>query len=425
MFWRSVIIIIAPIVAMNLISGYVFFDRHWNPVTRLFSRDIAREISVTMGLITNSDMPKEDIHKIALDKFDMTISEETFMPPKSSHGGLALRFFKAALSQEVRHSYVITQTHKFMYVWIKADSGVFKFEIPKKRFASKTSLLFFLWSVGSAVILLVVAIIFMKNQLKPLYRLSRWADSIKDSSLPAHISKIEGAAEIRKVANAVQIMVIKMKSTFEERSNMLMGISHDLRTVLTRMKLQIKLMPASQDADALLLDIDQMNKMIESYIEFAGCEKVEEFRLVNLVDVLERVARPYSNVFIKSEASNFAAMLRVIQFTRCIQNLLDNCLRYAKSSIFITVGEDRGWFYIRIEDDGPGIEEQFRDDVFKPFFKVDKGRMLDGATAGLGLAIVKGIVENHRGQIKIEEAASGGAVFVIKIPATIHSEEAA
>lgn len=429
LFVRSLMIIIIPVVLTHIISGYIFFERHWSYVTRVLSHNIAGQISVTTQLLEKKAITLEEAERLASKNFEMSISHSRNSPINiKGIESLGVFFLEQSLEQTLDRPYRVWQENKDLRVWVKGKNGKgYVYEIPAKRLVSSTTLLFFLWSLGSSIVLLTIAIIFMRNQLKPLYRLSQWAERMRHG-ITASITKIEGAREIRKVASAVQFMTWRLQKNFEERSKMLMGISHDLRTPLTRIRLQLQLMPASEERRELKKDVEQMIAMVEAYLAFARGRENESFEFIDLEELVRKLIKVVGGKKRITFTSFLPAGYRIrglpLALQRCITNLLDNAQRYAKSTIRVSVSLHKRVVRLSVEDDGPGIAPQFYEEIFKPFYRLDKGRNLEGHNVGLGLSIAKGIVLQHGG--KIEVGASHdleGTAFMITLPAKLSAKE--
>lgn len=378
-------------------------------------------------MLLDAGKPEQAVRGFSEKTFSLSFAKSSSFPAKSTRG-FGVGLFEDALDGALSLPHRISVTRERLTVWVKTHEGVYAFWTSAKRLFSTTTRLFFLWSLGSTIVLLGIALLFMKNQVRPIYRLSRWVDGI-DVDIPPEITRIEGAREIRIVAKAVQLMAQRLRRHYEERRNMLLGISHDLRTPLTRLKLQLQVMPPSQDREELKRDVDLLIAMTREYLSFGSLEAREEAVIVPLRSWLnETIARcdhSGEDILLTIDI-DVPQRLRVtifpIQLARCLQNLLGNSFRYAKSEVRVRACVSGRHWHVFIEDDGPGIPVAQREDVFKPFFKADPGRHIEGHNVGLGLSVAKSVILAHEGRIIVGNSSLGGALFSLDFPVKAHDE---
>lgn len=409
-FLRSILILVAPVICIHIISGYIFFHRHLGNISSLLSENIAGEISSILYFSQHHDF--KIAQKIAKNFYDINLILTLDFPNNSSK----YLIFDDSLSKHISYPYRLKKTHDLLTLWIKTPLHVYQFQLPTKRLVPRTHLLFILWALGSSIVFLIIAAIVMRNQMKPLYRLIKWTKELQKEN-PKPLLKIEGAREIRKIATAIQGAVNRIRRNFQERNRMLLGISHDLRTPLTRIKLNLQLMPQTQDIKDIQQDLNQMISMVNTYLLFVKQTK-EKYQIISLAEVFQKIASTaISSVSVTlSIQDGIFLTVKPIQFGRCVQNLFDNALQYANETILISVYQQKDNVIIVIEDDGPGVPEHLRQDIFNPFFRGDEGRHLAGESVGLGLSIVKSIILDHGGDIRCERSSLGGAAFYLEFP---------
>ena len=306
---------------------------------------------------------------------------------------------------------------KHILVNIQLSQGVLQVEFSRKRLFSSTTYVFVLWMVGTSMILFGLATIFMRNQVKPIRRLAIAAEDFgKGRDTPNF--KPEGAREVRQASSAFIAMRDRIKRQVSRRTEMLAGVSHDLRTPITRMKLQLELLKENKNTGDLVKDLSEMEHMLEGYLAFArgeGEEIPKEVDVVELVkQVIEDLKKNGANIGLSSEKEVLIS-LRPNLFRRCIANLIENADRYA-SAVFLELTVEAGFVKIVIDDNGPGISEKLRDQVFRPFFRIDDSRNLDTGGVGLGLTIARDAIISHGGEIELQDSPTGGLRVLIKLP---------
>ena len=418
-FSRSVLILISPVILMHIISGYVFFHKHWEEVGTLLSENIAVQVSSLLNMVEKEGLARAKA--MAKTHYAMELIEVDAFPFTFNK----LPRFRESLSLRLAHPYRVQKTHNWLMIWVKTPQKIYYFCLPSKRLAPRSMHLFLWWAMGSSLVFLLIAIVIMGNQIRPLRKLVRWSQAIAQNHEQPSLSlpTIGGAREIRNIALALQAMVIRLRRNFTERNQMLAGISHDLRTPLARMKVHLQLLPENQDVRELRQDVEQMIAMTQSYLTFIqqGQEAYHGILLYPLLQSLyEGIASEQFPLptLILEVPKDLWIRVQPTAFTRCMQNLLDNSVRYAVSRIRMMAFLCPPHVRITLEDDGPGIPENLRESVFFPFFRGDESRHLEPKEerVGLGLSIVKNIVLLHGGSITLDDSSLGGARFTLEIP---------
>ena len=425
LYARALLIIIAPMVILQSVIAFVFMERHWNVVTQRLSagvvQDIGALIDVYRGYPQDADLAR--IRRIAQERLGLVVDflPVSEMPPPGPKPFFSL--LDQALSEELRKQigrpFWIDTVGKSALVEIRVqlDNTVMRVFARRSAAYASNSEIFLLWMVGTSVVLITVAIIFLRNQIKPILKLADAAESFgKGREVPNY--RPRGAREVRRAAQAFIEMKTRVERAIEQRTTMLAGVSHDLRTVLTRFKLELALIGDSPEVDAMKKDVDEMARMLEAYLAFARGDLGEASAPTDMAAFLdelkldaERNGHKASVVFHGPPI----VTVRPAAFKRCVGNLVSNAARYA-SSISITGHRDHRYLTVTVDDDGPGIPAELREDVFKPFLRLDDARNQDEGGTGLGLAIARDIARSHGGDIVLGDSPLGGLRATVRVP---------
>lgn len=413
MFGRSLLILVAPLVLVETISVYVFFDNHWESVTKALANNIAGEVATIMALYEAKPDQSEFVKVLAGTHLKLRTN---FFPGKTLKTSVAHEWQESALNtalgSKIFTPYAFHITPKDIIITAEVKDGLLQFITPRKRLQSKSFFLFMLWVAGTSALFLCVAVIFMHNQVKPLRRLAIATDKFgKGRSFPYF--KPEGSLEIRKVAQAFLNMKERLQRQLTQRIEMLAGVSHDLRTPLTRMRLQLAMMPVSPETEGLLKDVEEMDKMLEGYLTFARGEGLEETSETNIneliLDGIEGRMDPASVIHYTSEERLPKLSAKPQALKRCLMNLINNGVRYGRE-VWVSTFTTPDALTILIEDDGPGIPEDKYTDVFQPFFRLDGSRNMATGGVGLGLSIARDIAHTHGGEIILSRSENHGGL---------------
>jgi two-component system osmolarity sensor histidine kinase EnvZ len=311
----------------------------------------------------------------------------------------------------------VDSQEKWIRIAVQLEDGVLRVSLPQRRLFSSSGYIFLMWMIGISIVLLAIAILFMRNQIRPIHRLAVAAERFgKGRDVPAF--KPQGAAEVRQAAQAFLDMHTRIKRQIEQRTAMLAGVSHDLRTPLTRLKLQLAMLGDSPDVEAMKSDIHDMEHMIGGYLDFVRGEGDEPSSFNSLNAIIDKVIVAAKRQGLEIQAAtgeDISIMLRPMAFERCLLNVINNAGKYAKH-IWVSAGVINGQVEIVVDDDGPGIPEDQYEEVFRPFYRVDSSRNAATGGVGLGLPIAMDIVHAHGGQIWLEKSPQGGLRVVITIP---------
>ncbi|MDP6884272.1 MAG: ATP-binding protein, partial [Rhodospirillales bacterium] len=386
---RSLMIIVTPLVLLQVVSGFIFYESHWDKVTLRLARNLAGDIAGAITLLRQNPDNPAPIFDMAEEHMEMRlrmIKGDILPNTPPGESGLMEKMLVRAMREYVGKPFEIDtrSLDRHVVVRIQMTDGVLEVVTTRKRLFSSTTYIFVLWMAGTAMILFGVAVIFMRNQVKPIRRLAFAADTFgKGRDAPSF--KPEGAQEVRQAATAFIAMRDRIQRQITQRTEMLAGVSHDLRTPLTRMKLQLELIGDREGASELKGDVEEMEYMLEGYLAFARGEGSETPTPTSLTALLGEVvtqARRKGGVIDLHTEGEITVPVRPAAMKRCVTNLIDNALRYA-DHVSVRAGRRGETVEITIDDDGPGIPEDRREDVFKPFFRLERSR--NPVTGGVGL----------------------------------------
>ncbi len=420
---RFILIILIPMMILQVVVLVFFFNRHWDTVSHRLSRDVADEIGAVAALIQSHNLSQDEIDSVINEMnkrllINLYFEKNARLPKtsRSTPGGtmdILIRELKG-----VGYPFIIHETdRREAAVSFELDSGVLHSFISKKRFFSSTVYVFLIWLVGFSVLLFWIAFLFMKNQVRSIERLSCAAEAFgrgqsMDSFKPA------GAQEVKQAGISFIQMRNRLQRYLSERTGMLSGVSHDLRTPLTRMKLQLSMFKSSDAVEDLKKDVTEMEHMLEAYLSFArgeGKEASEEVNLTALLEELvEKLKKNGQKIDFHQEGS-VVCICRPNEILRAITNILTTAGRYAKKSR-LQVGIYRHMARLIVDDDGPGIPPQKRADVFRAFYRLEKSRNTQTGGIGLGLTITRDIILAHGGDIDLGDSPMGGLRVTIRLP---------
>jgi two-component system osmolarity sensor histidine kinase EnvZ len=425
LYARALLIIIAPMVILQSVVAFVFMERHWNVVTQRLSASVVQDIAALIDIYRGypQDSDQAQIRRIAQERLGLVVDflPLTDMPPPGPKPFFSL--LDQALSDELRRQigrpYWIDTVGKsaLLEIRVQLDNNVMRVFARRSAAYVSNSEIFLLWMVGTSTVLLIVAIIFLRNQIKPILRLADAAESFgKGREVPNF--RPRGAREVRRAAAAFIEMKTRIERAMEQRTAMLAGVSHDLRTVLTRFKLELALIEDSPEVDAMKKDIDEMARMLEAYLAFARGDSGEIAAPTDMAEFLEELrldAERHGHTTSVVFHGPPIVTVRPAAFRRCLGNLVSNAARFAPS-ISITGHRDHRYLTVTVDDDGPGIPAEMREEVFKPFLRLDDARNQDEGGTGLGLAIARDIARSHGGEITLGDSPLGGLRATVRVP---------
>jgi two-component system, OmpR family, osmolarity sensor histidine kinase EnvZ len=425
LYARALLIIIAPMVILQSVIAFVFMERHWNVVTKRLSASVVQDVAALIDIYSAypQDPDHAQIRRIAQQRLGLVVDflPSTDMPPPGPKPFFSL--LDQALSDELRKQigrpYWIDTVGKsaLLEIRVQLDNAVMRTFARRSAAYVSNSEIFLLWMVGTSTVLLTVAIIFLRNQIKPILRLADAAESFgKGREVPNF--RPRGAREVRRAAAAFIEMKTRIERAIEQRTAMLAGVSHDLRTVLTRFKLELALIEDSPEVEAMKKDVDEMARMLEAYLAFARGDSGETSAPTDMAEFLEELRLDAERHGHKTSVVFHGppiVTVRPAAFKRCLSNLVSNAARFAPS-IAISGHRDHRYLTVTVDDDGPGIPASLREDVFKPFLRLDDARNQDEGGTGLGLAIARDIARSHGGDITLGDSPLGGLRATVRVP---------
>ncbi|MBK5197982.1 MAG: HAMP domain-containing protein [Methyloceanibacter sp.] len=426
LYARALIIIIAPMVLLQSVLTFVFLERHWQTVTRHLSTVTVQNIAMLIDIYRDFPQDPNAGTLIRLADTDLGL-RVSFAPGEELPVANSKPFFDlldSTLSDELKRQigrpfWIDTVGRSnFVDIRIKLDDGVMHVLARRSQTYASNSQIFLIWMVGTSLVLLTVAILFLRNQIKPILRLSEAAESFGKGRPPPDDFRPRGAREVRQAANAFIEMRDRIERHVEQRTIMLAGVSHDLRTVLTRFKLQLAMFEETPELDAMRADVDEMQAMLEDYLAFAKGDSGEEIVRADIGEILSEVksqAHGATEVTIEVKDAPLVVPLKRHAFKRAVANLVNNAARFAEH-VSVSATRHDGSLWVEIEDDGPGIPEAEREHVFRPFYRLDHARNQDSGSTGLGLAIARDIARIHGGDIALSQSPLGGLKAVLKVP---------
>lgn len=430
LFGRSLLIIALPVLLLQMIVAFIFFDRHWDSMSERLVAALSGEVAMVTEQVRNAASPEDAARILRYAERNMGLQVRIRPLDSKTLKSQALfqKFYFITLNKKLKNSLQRRLNRPFA---VRANEDSERFEIivqldnhrmltfiaPEKRLTSATNYIFIVWLMGSAAILFSIAIVFMRNQIRPIRRLAIAAEKLgKGQDVPDF--KPVGATEVRQAAEAFLQMKDRLKRQLEQRTAMLSGVSHDLRTPLTRMKLQLAMEKQSPGLADLQQDIEEMETMIEGYLAFAKGEGDEAVESTDLKPILERILAMAQRQDYKVEENITGPLYirtRPRAMERAISNIVNNACKYAPN-VWLTAYKQGDAIEIVVDDDGSGIPPGLREDVFRPFYRVEKSRNKKTGGTGLGLAIARDIVHTHGGEIFLEDSNRGGLRVVIRLP---------
>ena len=422
LFYRALLIVATPVILLQLVVTIVFFDSLWIKTNKGLTRALVSEIDTFIVAYDNEDNDKEyliDLFSIYLDlnikfiedeEFDFKINERWFSPLDRS----LRRELKSSIGNQ-KFWFSTTDYLELINVRIKYKNGYFEFLFPKDRVSNSSARLFGLWITVPAIVLITIAMIFLKNQTRPITNLARAAEKFgRGEDVDEY--RPSGSLEIRQAGYEFEKMRKRIQRHLNQRSEMLSGISHDLRTPLTRMKLQLAFIKDQEISSKLSEDINEMEKMLNEYLQFTSSNFSEKNEIFNISLLMDEIIHKYENKNISKDIiGEIYINGRKNLLRRCFNNIIDNAIKYG-SKVDVSLSKKSKNLFIIIGDDGPGIPEAEYNNVFKPFYKIDKGRAEAKSSVGLGLSIASDIIRSHGGYIRLNKSKLNGLEVKIFLP---------
>jgi two-component system osmolarity sensor histidine kinase EnvZ len=425
LYARALLIMIVPMVVLQSVVAFVFMERHWNTVTRRLSAAVVQDIASLIDVykVYPQDKDRAQLRKIAQQRLGLVVDFLPVgdMPPPGPKPFFSLldQTLSVQLGRQIARPFWIDTVGRsnLVEIRIQLDDAVMRIFAQRSAAYASNSEIFLFWMVGTSSILLIVAVLFLRNQIKPILRLADAAESFgKGREAPNFHPR--GAREVRRAAQAFIEMKTRIERSIEQRTAMLAGVSHDLRTILTRFKLELALIGDSPEVDGMRRDVDEMSGMLEDYLAFARGDSGEQAQPTDMAAALEELrgdAERHGHAATVVFHGLPVVTVKPASFKRCLANLISNAARHA-DTIAITGHRDHRYLKIIVDDDGPGIPIDMREEVFKPFLRLDDARNQDEGGTGLGLAIARDIARSHGGDITLGDSPMGGLRATVRVP---------
>ena len=421
LFYRSLLIVAAPILILQITISIVFFDSLWIKTNKGMTRSLVSEIYTFIEVYKNeNDYNNQNLTDLYYQNFQLNIKylENESVPNLKTERWFSPidRTLRRELKQRFKNFWFDTLTFKNSIILkIKYKNGIFQFTIPKDRVTNTSARIFALWITLPAFLLIFISIIFLRNQTKPIINLAKAAEKFGKGENVEEF-RPSGALEIRMAAYEFDRMKRRITRQLTQRSEMLSGISHDLRTPLTRLKLQLSFLKDKEISKKMSNDINEMEKMLNEYLQFSKNQFNEHTETFQMNEFLENTINKYTNNKIEFHSDKKIYFDgRIDSLRRCINNLIDNALKYG-DKVNIVLNKTKNNIHIFVDDNGPGIKENERNNVFKPFYKIDKSRNESKSSVGLGLSIASDIIKSHGGNIFLETSPEKGLRVKISLP---------
>ena len=425
LYARSLLIIILPMVILQSVVAFMFLERHWDLVTKYLAAAVTQEIATLIDVYKTypQGADRVQLRRIAQDRLGLVVDflPGTQLPPPGPKP-----FFSQldeALSDQIRRQiglpYWIDTVGRssIVEIRIKLDDTVMRVFAKRADVYDPNSWIFLVWMMATSLVVLTVAILFLRNQIRPIVRLADAAEAFGKGREASNF-RPRGAREVRRAAAAFLEMKSRVERAIEQRTTMLAGVSHDLRTVLTRFKLELALLGDGPEMEAIKKDVDEMAAMLEAYLSFARGDTGEQSAptdMAVLLDELKADVERNGHRVTVAFSGRPEVTVRPAAFKRCVANLVSNAMRFA-ANVGVTAHRDHRWLIVTVDDDGPGIPAKLREEVFKPFLRLDDARNQDEGGTGLGLAIARDIARSHGGEITLSDSPLGGLRATVRVP---------
>ena len=428
---RSILIIVTPIVLLQVVSAWVFYDSHWDTVTRRLAQSVAGDIATIIQLLPDSinaqqlsQQDVKDLFGIATDNMKLALNYNPgeILPndPTIMRQNLVDRQLASALHDRVDRPFLIDSRslEKYVEIHVQLADGVLHVQVNRRRLFSSTTYVFFLWMVGTSVALLTIATQFMRGQVQPIRRLAQAAD---DFGKGRDVEEFQpgGASEVELAGRAFNVMRDRIRRQIGQRTEMLAGVSHDLRTPLTRMKLQLAMMGDASEISELKGDVADMERMIGAYLSFARGEGTEQSFPTDLIGIIDEIVtnarREGTQIEVEVPEEQLILPLRRDAFRRALANVIGNAHRYAHRQRLSLQLSDSS-IDIFVDDDGPGVPIEQREEVFRPFYRLEESRNTETGGTGLGLTIARDILRSHGGDLTLRDSPLGGLRARLRLP---------
>ncbi|MDR0661964.1 MAG: HAMP domain-containing protein [Holosporales bacterium] len=414
------LIVVLPIIFIQSISAFVFFHRHLVSITRQTALIKTEEIAAIVALAQEQKFPvaQEVARRLGLHFEKLSRQNFVQIPRKNKKTQMARQIFADILENTFHDTCSLQEQRKHFIVQVTSPQEIWQFSLPIKSFTSRTSEIFVMWLIGTSCLFTLIAWLFMRNQIRPVQALAKAAEQFGRTNQFDPI-RPSGARELRQAGEAFNMMQTRIKYYIDQRTEMLAGVSHDLRTPLTRMRLKLEMLPDSANISTLRQDIAEMDGMIAHFLEYVRDERLEEWEQVALAPVIRESAQSYFSETLVCDFQlddQIVYPIRLQAFRRLLSNLLANCQKKAHR-VHLSLWQEAQEVVLMVEDDGPGIPEQHREEVFRLFFRLDPSRTPGQGGSGVGLSIVKNLVTSMQGTVTLGTSPTlGGLCVTLRFP---------
>ena len=427
LFFRTMLLIFVPLIVVQIVSVVMFFDGSWSRMGRRLSENLAADMQFVVDLAKDNVGRLSELKRITKDTFDIELeyytNEEKHQAINKAQKAskMVVGYLEESLSKEfpnAEREVLLSKDNNDLIVLLDTNDGLYKFVTSKKKIFSSSIFMFVVWMAGTSVLLFLVAVLFLRIQVRSIAELAQVAEDF-GKGIDNTKFKPSGSSEVRKAAIAFIKMKERIQRQISERTQMLAGVSHDLRTPLTRMKLQAAMMPEGENKKDFLSDIDEMEKMLDGYLSFVSGEAGEKSSFVDMNELILSIINKFRNkkALIRYSTNDEVSAIqgREQALKRALTNIISNAFRYGKT-IAVKLENNDKKLWVSVEDDGPGIPSDKRDDVFKAFYRLESSRNKETGGVGLGLSIAKDVVTSHGGTIELGDSELGGLKVLISIP---------
>lgn len=427
LFFRTMLLIFIPLIVVQVVSVVMFFDGSWSRMGRRLSDNLTSDMSFIMEQVNRNPSRLKEMQALSSQKFGMEFEYYSNQDKLKAISKVrkANRMIVGYLEESLEKAFPKAEINIFegkadkdLVVMIDSDQGLYRFLTTRKKIFSTSIFMFVVWMVGTSILLFLVAVLFLRIQVRSIAELAQVAEDF-GKGIDNKDFKPYGSSEVRKAALAFIKMKERIQRQISERTQMLAGVSHDLRTPLTRMKLQAAMMPDGDDKKDFLSNIDEMEKMLDGYLSFVSGEGGEKSSFVDVNEMILSIINKFRNkkALIRYSTNDQVSAIqgREQALKRALTNVISNAFRYGKT-IAVKLESNDKKLMIAIEDDGPGIPKDKREDVFKAFYRLENSRNKETGGVGLGLSIAKDVITSHGGTIELDDSSLGGLKVLVSIP---------
>ena len=427
LFFRTMLLIFVPLIVVQIVSVVMFFDGSWSRMGRRLSENLAADMSFITSLVQKDVSKISEIQEMSDKTFGIQMeyydNQEKYQVISKTHRGskMVVGYLEEALEDtfpNAKREIMLSKDDNDLIVLVDDEHGLFKFVTSKKKIFSSSIFMFVVWMAGTSILLFLVAVLFLRIQVRSIAELAQVAEDF-GKGIDNKNFKPYGSSEVRKAAIAFIKMKERIQRQISERTQMLAGVSHDLRTPLTRMKLQAAMMPEGEDKKDFLSDVDEMEKMLDGYLAFVSGEAGEKSTFVDMNEMILSIINKFRNkkALIRYSTNDEVSAIqgREQALKRALTNVISNAFRYGKT-IAVKLESNDKKLWVSIDDDGPGIPVDKREEAFKAFYRLENSRNKETGGVGLGLSIAKDVITSHGGTIELLDSELGGLKVLISIP---------